>query len=425
MVFSSCLTFRTLKEPRTSNRIARPLLFGYLAFLVYASLYPISSFRIPQESPFTLLFERITISRADALTNLLVYLPLGWLLSAGVPGLGPFRAGLLGCAFSVAVECLQAYLPGRVPSLLDWCLNSAGTLLGAWIGSRSARFHWRGTEGALVVGTRTRLGLAAVGTWVGAQLFPFVPSADVDYLREGLRPVWYVLRGQTSFSWPQASVYALAILSLSAILFQCLRPSSRSRLFVPLFFAAVLVAKVPILTRQLSLEAIVGALVGLAVAWRLSNSEARGAVPFLAAAGAFVIDELRSGGGGPEAFLPFNWSPFRNHLTNELIGAADILSGVWPFLALAFIVSGRQNVEPRRAAVIGAVLIFSGVLALEWVQQFLPGRSPDVTDALIALSAWLLAWWGISGSAGATDPRPAREDRLQSAEPLSRRHGPR
>jgi hypothetical protein len=184
-------------------------------------------------------------------------------------------------------------------------------------------------------------------------------------------------------------------------------------------------AKVPILTRQLSLEAIAGALVGLAVAWRLSDSETRGTVPFLAAASAFLIDELRTGSGGPGALVPFNWSPFRSHLTNELIGATDILAGAWPFLALAYVVRGRRGIDLRRAAAIGAVLVFSAVMALEWVQQFLPGRSPDVTDALIALSAWLLAWWGISGSAGVTDPRPAREDRLQSAEPPSRRPGPR
>jgi VanZ family protein len=409
-----------LKEPRISNRIARPLLFGYLAFLVYASLYPISSFRPPEESPLTLLFERFTISRTDALTNLLVYLPLGWLLAVGIPGLRPLRAALYGCAFSFAIECLQAYLPGRVPSLLDWCLNSAGTLLGASLGSRAAGIQWRGTEGTLVAGPRARLGLAAVGTWVGAQLFPFVPSADVDHIKDGLRPLWYVLRGQTSFSWPQASVYALAILSLSVILFQCLRPSSRGRLSVPLFFAAVLVAKVPILTRQLSLEAIVGALAGLAVAWRLSDSGTRGAVPFLAAAGAFVVDELRSGGGGPGALHPFNWSPFRNHLTNELIGAADILSGAWPFLALAFVVSGRRSIDPRRAAAIGGVLVFAAVMALEWVQQLLPGRSPDVTDALIALCAWLLAFFAFSGSGPSPARRPAPADRLQREEPRSR-----
>jgi len=384
--------------------MARLLLLGYLAFLVYASLYPISSFRPPEKSPFALFFGRMTSSRTDALTNLLVYVPLGWLLALRMPGLGSIRAALFGWALSLSIEYLQAYLPGRVPSVMDWGLNGAGTLLGAGLASRLRRIPVLDAEAFLAAGPRTRLGLAAVGTWIAAQLFPFVPSTDIDYLREGLRPVWHVLRGQASFSFAQASVYALAALSLSGILAQCLRPNRRSRLLVPLVFVAVLLAKVPIITRQLSLEALLGALLGLAISGRLSHSKPSGAVPFLAAAGAFVVEELRSEAGAAGALLAFNWVPLRNHLRSELIGAADILSGTWPFLALAFVVSGWSAFEPRRAALVGAVLVFSGVMALEWVQQFLPGRSPDVTDALIAVAAWLLPWLhpGISNSRSAS-----------------------
>jgi len=403
-----------LKELTTSHRIVRLLLLGYLAFLVYASLYPISSFRPPEKNPFALIFGRMTISRADALGNLLLYLPLGWLLAVRMPGLASLRAALFGCALSLTIEYLQAFLPGRVPSVLDWGLNSAGTLLGAELASRLALIRFLDAEAVLAAGPRTRLGLVAVGTWVGAQLFPFVPSVDMDYLREGLRPVWHVLRGQASFSFAQASVYALAALSLSRILAQCLRPNRLSRLLVPLVFVAVLLAKVPIITRQLSLEALVGTLVGLAISRWLSDSKSAGTVPFVAAVGAFVVEQLRSEGVGSRASLPFNWIPFRNHLTNELVGASDILSGAWPFLALAFVVSGWRSIGPRRAALGGAVAVFSGAMALEWVQRFLPGRSPDVTDALIALCAWLLPWFGINGSGRASSPRPAPEDRFQN-----------
>jgi len=386
-----------LKPPAASHRIARVLLIGYIAFLVYASLYPISSFRPPEENPLALIFGTTRASRSDALTNLLVYLPLGWLLAVRMPGPDWPRAALVGCALSFAIEYLQAYLPGRVPSILDWGLNGAGTLLGAGLASCLSRVRF-GADAFLAPGPRARLGLLAAGTWAAAQLFPFVPSADVDYLREGLRPVWHVLRGETSFSFPQASVYALSALALSRILAECLLLDRRSRLLVPLAFFAVLLAKVPIITRQLSLEALAGALCGLAVSRRPSGPKPVGAVTFLAAAGAFVDEELRSERAGSGALLPFNWIPFRNHLTSELVGGADILSGAWPFLALAFVVSGWRAFEPRRAAMVGAVLVFSGAMTLEWLQQYLPGRSPDVTDALIAVSAWLVAWLGINRS---------------------------
>ncbi|HEY7699492.1 MAG TPA: VanZ family protein, partial [Vicinamibacteria bacterium] len=361
-----------MREQAASNRIARVLLFGYLVFLVYASLYPVSSFRTPERSPFALIFGTEIISRTDALTNVLVYLPLGWLLALSLPGLGSLRAALVGCALSLAIEYLQAYLPGRVPSILDWGLNSIGTFLGAGLSARLGHVRWHSLA-VLAPGPRARLGLIAVGTWVASQLLPFVPSADIGSLREGLRPVWHVLRGQQSFSFAQAASYALATLSLASILEECLLPSRRSRLLVPLLFVAVLLAKVPIISRQLSLEALAGALVGLALSRRLRDSTPGGTVPFLAALGAFAIEELRSEGPGSGALPAFNWIPFRTHLISELIGASDILSGAWPFLALAYVVSGWRSIEPRRTALGGAVLVFAFVLGLEWLQRFLPG----------------------------------------------------
>lgn len=381
-----------MKEPAPSHRIARVLLLGYLVFLVYASLYPISSFRFPERSPFALIFATEITSRTDALTNVLVYLPLGLFLILSRPGLGSLRAGLIGCALSFVIEYLQAFVPGRVPSLLDWALNSLGTLLGAELAARLGQIRWRASVSLLASGPRARLGLITVGTWVAAQLFPFVPSTDIDYLKEGLRPVWHVLRGQQSFSFAPAASYALATLSLASILEECLLPSRHSRLLVPMFFFAVLLAKVPIISRQLSLEALAGVLVGLALSRRLRDSGPGAAVLFLAALGAFAVEELRSEGPSSGAVLAFNWIPFRTHLISELIGASDILSGAWPFLALAYVVSGWRSIEPRRTTLGGTVLVFAFVLALEWLQRFLPGRSPDVTDALIAVAAWILPW---------------------------------
>jgi L-asparagine transporter-like permease len=79
-----------LEEPAASHRIVRFLLIGYLAFLVYASLYPISSFRPPEKNPFALLFGKITISRTDALTNLPCTFPWDGSSPSGCPGWGRF-----------------------------------------------------------------------------------------------------------------------------------------------------------------------------------------------------------------------------------------------------------------------------------------------------------------------------------------------
>jgi VanZ family protein len=414
-----------LKEPGTP--ISRLLLYGYLVFLVYGSLYPLSSFRLPDENPLALLFEPRgprALSRTDALANLLVYLPLGWLLRER--GFSLARAGLLGCVFSFIIEWLQAYLPGRVPSFLDLALNTAGTVLGAALASRFHRVRWLQMGWRHDLPPRARLGLAAVLTWAASQLFPFIPSIDIGNLRAGMRPLWHVVSGRAPFSFTQAAVYALAAIALSRILMDCLPRNFRYRSYVPAAFLAVLAAKVPILGRQLSLEALLGVLGGLALSRWFLNWDSRCRVPLLAAAGAFVIEELRS--GGPSARLqPFHWIPLRSSLQNELIGAADILATAWPFLAVAYLASARRHRAPRLTVLGGAAAVFGSVMALEWVQRFLPGRTPDITDALVAAGAWLLAWRLVNGNDCASGPRPDPEDRFPSpaAEPSPPPLGPR
>jgi VanZ family protein len=371
------------------QRWDRLLLVGYLAFLLYGSLYPISSFRPPEESPWSLLFIPTRVSKTDALTNVLVYMPFGFCLARALSGRGATFVAMLGALLSLGIEFFQAYLPGRVPSLFDWVLNVLGTYAGARIASRLALPSGIWKE-CFLPGVRARLGLIAVSTWMLAQLFPFVPSTDVDYLKDGLRPVWHFLRGEAPISWSETTLYALSVLSLALVLDSVLRPERRSRVLIALLFGAVLAAKVPILTRQLSFDAILGAAVGLVAASVLPQARGLG-VAFSAAVGAVVLDGLRAAPGAV-ATSAFSWVPLRGHLQNELTGIGDILDGAWPFLVLAYVASGAGTLAPAGVAALGAVLVFFGVLAIEWLQQFVPGRSPDVTDALLALLAWILPW---------------------------------
>ena len=109
-----------------------------------------------------------------------------------------------------------------------------------------------------------------------------------------------------------------------------------------------------------------------------------------------------------------------------LDGGVGRQGSAWPFLALAYVVSGWRGLSPRRAALGGAAAVFVSVMALEWAQCFLPGRSADITDALVATGAWLLGWRLLSDSGYASDPRPDPEDRSPSrAEDSRHRHARR
>jgi hypothetical protein len=94
-----------------------------------------------------------------------------------------------------------------------------------------------------------------------------------------------------------------------------------------------------------------------------------------------------------------------------LIGAADILATAWPFLAVAYVASARRESASRLTVLGGAAAIFDLAMALEWAQSFLPGRTPDITDALVAAGAFLLGGRLVNGNDYASGPRPDPEDR--------------
>jgi len=378
--------------------VNRALLIGYTALLVYGSLFPFVGWGTPDVSPWQQFLSPGRVSRADLVLNVLIYLPLGWLAARVFAGAGHVRAVLLatltGSLLSFGVEYLQALLPMRVSSFHDWGWNTLGTFSGAVVHRQLASLGpWIQRTAKLLVddGPVPRLGVAVVGVWAAGQLFPFVPSPDIGNLRAGLRPVWRVLRGSASFEPSRALSYAFTILSLSIILSAALRPEHRRRLFVSAFFFCVLLAKVPFVRQQLSLEALVGAGLALLVVGFLRESERASTVAFAAIAGAIVVDQLRPVGGA-SGLSAFNWIPFRSHLVNDLTGIEDVLDTVWPFLAFGFLAIRAQPSRPERVAVAGIGVVFLSVLLLEWLQTFVPGRSPDVTDAIIAAAAWTIPW---------------------------------
>ena len=75
-----------------------------------------------------------------------------------------------------------------------------------------------------------------------------------------------------------------------------------------------------------------------------------------------------------------------------MTGIEDVLDTVWPFLAFGFLAIRAQPSRPERVAAAGIGVVFLSVLFLEWLQTFVPGRSPDVTDAVIAAAAWTIPW---------------------------------
>ncbi len=408
------------------------LSIGYIVLLLYGSLFPLSDWHEPSAAPLYLIFHHgLHGSYSDMLTNVLVYIPLGILLvrvsRARASALTTILlVTLFGSLLSFSVEYIQAYLPGRVPSILDFLLNSAGVFGGALLatvmGHETRLGHWLATarRNYIHAGGLADVGLVALALWAVSQLTPLVPSLDIANLRHGLHPLWAVIQHPRLFDGAQAIVYGLNIFALGVLSNALIRPNRHPRLLFIAFILAVLMLKVPVVERQLSMEALAGATGGIALFMLLQRGP-QNVVRWMAAAAliaAVIIDESRIG-TTPGTFS-FNWIPFRGQINNSLIGFADILGDVWPYVTLSyFALTSRRQRSSWWLAIFGGVGIFLLLFVLEWRQQYIPGRYPDITDVLLPLVGWLLSWlYGAARREGSRNVGAANDE---SVPPSTRR----
>ncbi len=395
-------------RPKLSSgyqHLALVLTIGYTLLLVYGTLFPLSGWQAPGTSPWVLMLQRglRNTSKPDILTNLLVYLPLGLLLMRTLAGRPCAVCSVMGVTLasallSLALEYSQAHLPGRVPSIMDVLLNTAGGFSGALlalgmrpdsaIGARLYRLRYT----YIHPGPLANLGLFTLSLWVLSQLSPLIPSIDLGNLRHGLKPLWHSLQNPTMLEWLRVIEYSLSITVVGILGSTLLRIRYNALWIITTFTCLILLLKIPVLGRQLSLEALLGLVTGLVFTAFLYHKSLQ--TRLMVAVCAILGTVLASGLYVPAEAMStyqgntFNWIPFRSHLVNNITGIIDILGGLWPFFALGYfarLVNGKQ-----RLMLAGAAVVFSLVFALEWIQQYLPGRSPDITDAMIATMAWLL-----------------------------------
>jgi VanZ family protein len=162
---------------------ARPLAAAWVALTVYASLHPFSGWHWPAQPGWAVLWLPWPRhhQRFDIVANLVAYVPLGLLVAVAVlrGGRSPataFRTAVLaGTALSLAMEWLQILLPMRVPSRLDWLLNTAGGLLGALAALAAGRLgllqRWQDTRERWFL-PQPSAGLVLLLLWPVGLLFP-------------------------------------------------------------------------------------------------------------------------------------------------------------------------------------------------------------------------------------------------------------
>lgn len=176
---------------------AAPLALLWIALIAYASLYPFAPWRESAEAWWRLPWTPQGTSRFDLASNALGYLPLGALLfiAAVRRGWRAWTALLLAIAvaagLSYAMEVLQHFVARRVPSRLDFLLNSAGAAAGALLAGllarRGAIDRWHALRERWFVGGSAGA-IVLLLLWPVALLFPqpvpFGLGQVFDELRE-------------------------------------------------------------------------------------------------------------------------------------------------------------------------------------------------------------------------------------------------
>ena len=137
--------------PRPPHRsAAHTLAWLFIGLIVYASLHPFSGWRWqePPSSQWFALPWPVYTDRFDIWSNFVGYLPLGllWCIGSLRDGRAVARSAaeaILICAvLSYAMEVTQHTLPTRVPSALDWVLNTAGGIAGSLLALLAQNRGW-------------------------------------------------------------------------------------------------------------------------------------------------------------------------------------------------------------------------------------------------------------------------------------------
>jgi VanZ family protein len=354
------------------------LLLLTIVLIAYASLYPWHFHAYYYaDSPLWVLWHSwpVQLNRFDAkdiAVNVLVYLPLGFFAFAALASIrriwvAAILALLIGIGLSLSMEIAQLFVEGRITSLLDVFTNTFGAAAGIVAGC-----IWRAHRDKSKVSVRSDA-MFAIACWALYQLFPFFPHRGGPRLLSAPPAV-------------DALLYFASVVALMPLVDVLCDTARRRRL---VFTALVILAplKMFIFMRGVTVVELVSTAMAAAAALLLP-------VRAWAAAGVLGIAVVLHGLAPftfQETAQRFSWLPFQAAFASDWAQALVVLLGkVFVYGSLLWLI--RES-GVRLAFAAASVVAVLG--AIEVAQMYLPGRSPEITDPVIAL---ILAWvfWSLA-----------------------------
>jgi len=345
------------------------------AFIAYGSLYPFRFHLAGGNLAHLMGTWRHWDHPSDLLSNILLYMPFGFLGARTLPH--RFGGALVlasGVLLSAAMELTQFYDQGRDSTLGDVYANAIGTAAGVTIAS----ILGVGQRWALLRALQTdEPGSVVLAAWFAYRLYPYVPTIDWHKYAHALAAL-------VTGPWPdlQDSARFLIAWLLVAALTKALWGPGRARFVFVLLAGTEFVGRVLIIDTAPSLKDLAGAA-GAFLVWRLVPSGPGNRLRLLAVAMALLVlaERLAPFQFAPHPLRTFGWVPG----LSLMVGSIDV--AMQALCEKLFTYGGLIWLGWRGGLMLGPATIGAAVLlaVTSYAQVWLPDRSAEVTDAVLAL----------------------------------------
>ena len=383
---------RVHDPPEAGSRSApyRRILLIVVALILYGSLYP-WQFHLHRlgANPLWILLHSwpAGINRYevwDVAVNVALYLPAGVFGFLAVRERAPQAVRivtplLLALLLSASVEMIQLFDVSRDCSASDVIANVAGAAVGIGLGAvyrARLRRALQGREAASLL--HPSGALLMLCCWLGYQVFPLFPALGRTKLAIKLAAFGPL----STISFVQTLLVFAEWLAVACLLKGMLGKTS-SRALALLFLAPL--ARLLIVGHTLGWSDVAGAAAAYSVWLGLPRLYVRRATPLLLA-GSLVLGEL-----APLHFTraaAFNWVPFRGFFEASWQHGFILLFRKTFWYGAVIWLWSAAGYGPVRVVSATAASLF----VLERVQVFLPGRVPEITDAVLAVLIGVVLW---------------------------------
>jgi VanZ family protein len=375
-----------LDSPRQVNRKALAAAAVALLVILYGSLFPFSFHTTASPIRTLLASSEYRVGRIDFAANIIFYAPFGAALFLAFPHTrAASRLALIilaGFFISLSVEIAQTFDSGRFPSVYDVLANTLGGGVGGLLAWMYARRYARSNE-PLALKFRSFV-LILLLCWAGFWLFPYQLSFDP-------REYWHVLKRLVFYpgiSYERLFQSAARWFVIATLLESITKSSHRRTVYVS-FVALALFFRAWVgqdqLTNEHMLSAAAVVLLWCVYFWRCPWRMNLAAGLMAAAIALEALEPFEFSVTGRS----FEWIPFTSFIVGS-IGAAVYAMFAKLFAYGALLWTTMRLGWPWLRSVVASTLF---VLTLRLVQVYLPGRSAEITDAVMVVGLGVLMRW--------------------------------